>query len=123
MNQKKWIMTTNNNKISIDYDDNDDDFIGFIQLIETHTERQKNSFLSEIDRFGDVFIDELERKKKRELELKKEIIPIILKKEPNKYDYNVLLSYSYNDVRDIYNDVKAKRGNIFVRLFKFIFFT
>lgn len=116
-------MVKKNDKISIDYDDDADDYDGFINLIENHTERQKKVFSSEINQMGDIFIEELERKSLKEDELKKELIPYILKKEPHIYDYNNLLSYSYKDVKDIYNEIKTKKANIFVKLFKFIFFT
>lgn len=114
-------MTKNRDIISIDFDDDGSDYLAFEKHINDHTYRQKIVTFNQIDKMGDMFLNEIETKKKR-LDLKKvNLIPYILKKAGNKYSYNELISYSYGDVLHIHTETKEQYKSKIMEFFKFVF--
>ena len=69
-----------NKELSIDHDDDRNDYNEFSKFLEEHTERQKRKTASEIIEMGDDYLAEIEHKKKVKQEEKKPYIKFILKK-------------------------------------------
>jgi hypothetical protein len=107
--------------LSIDADDDDLDVKSFYKFTEEHSERSKNKTANEFLEIGDKLLAEIEEKNKRREKQKVVFINYILR-HSDRYSFkeNELLSYSYEDVRDIYNQIKDER-NVFKKLFRFIF--
>jgi len=115
-------MTDIDKKIlSIDFDDDNENYEAFYEYLENDAERKKNNIASEIDKFGEEFLAEIESKKYRQKIKRDEYIKYILKHEKHIYSKDELESYSYEDVFDIYQKVKNKKTSFFVKLFNFIF--
>jgi len=111
--------------LSIDADDDDLDVKSFYKFTEEHNERSKNKMANELLEIGDRLLAEIEEKNKRMKKQKIVFINYILRHSDryavdDSYSMNELLSYSYEDIRDIYNEVKDER-NVFKKLFRFIF--
>jgi hypothetical protein len=107
-------------KINID-DDNNVDYDTFSEYLGKDTDRNKNKIASEIQDMGEKLIQEIEDKKYLETIKKHEYIPYILKHSKGIISAEELLSYSLNDVKRIYLDVKEEKKSRFVRFFRFIF--
>ena len=70
---------------------------------------------------GDRYLQEIERKNKNK-ELKQlKLIPYILKHRGDIHDNDELMSYSFEDVQDIYNEIKANKKPVIVKIFHFLF--
>ena len=107
--------------LSIDADDDDLYVKSFYKFTEEHSERSKNKIVNEFLEMGDRLLAEIEEKNKRKEKQKIVFINYILRhSDTYSYPFNELLSYSYEDVRDIYNQIKDER-NVFKKLFRFIF--
>jgi len=113
-------MDEKNDLISIDYDDNNDNYESFNNFITGYIETQKNLFINDVEIYGSLYLDEIEKKKKIYNEKKKKMIPYILK-STDKYTENELIKYSLDDVINIYNECKIKNRPFLVKLFHFIF--
>jgi hypothetical protein len=111
----------NEDWLSIDNDDNNEDYLAFNEFLNEHTERNKKMAFNEIEMLGDSYLKEIEWKKKRENEKKNKIIPYIIKHCDGKYDSKTLMQYSYEDVLEIYNEYKKINRTFFSKIFHFIF--
>lgn len=107
--------------LSIDNDDNNENYDAFNQFLTHHTERNKQKVLSEIEMFGDSYLEEIEWKKRKNNEKKNKLIPYIIKHCDGKYNSKTLIEYSYEDVLIIYNEYKKKNRNFISKFFYFIF--
>ena len=109
--------------ISIDADDDEGnvDIRSFTKFVEEDTLRNKNKFAKEFDELGEEFLTEVEEKKKRKEVLKDKHIKYIMKHHDGSvHSEKQLKSYSYEDVLNIYNELKT-RGTFLQRVFRFIF--
>jgi hypothetical protein len=114
-------MSDDKNILSIDYNDDDKDYQSFDAFLQDDTNRKKNKAITEIEQSGELLLKEIDRKKK-EKELKaKKLIPYILKNCNYKYDEETLYSYSFEDVKDIYDQIKAEKTPFIVKIFRFLF--
>jgi hypothetical protein len=106
--------------LSIDSDDDNKDLLPFTEFLKEDLERNKNKTFNEFSDIGEYLLEEIDEKKKiNEIE-KDKLIKYIIKHGKNKYPLSQLKSFSLNDVRDIYTEIKDKRG--FLRkTFHFIF--
>lgn len=106
--------------ISVDTDDDDGvDIKSFTIFMRENTERNKNTTANQFAELGEDLLTEIDEKKQRK-ELKKEkLIKYILKKDKGIYSERQLKSYSYEDVRDIYMELRDNK--LFRRIFHFIF--
>ena len=107
--------------LSVDADDDDGvDIKSFTKFIFENTDRTKNSVARQFDEIGQDLLYEIEVKK-NEKELKKQkLIKYILKHNRGiVYNDRILKSYSYEDVKKIYNELKGK--SVFRKIFHFIF--
>jgi uncharacterized protein YfkK (UPF0435 family) len=108
--------------LSIDSDDDDKSYLAFSEYLEEDTERKKKLTAREIQEIADDLVLEIERKKRNQKLKSQKLIPYILKHSEEKYSEKELLGYSYNDVQDIYNEIKAQRQESpAVKFFHFIF--
>jgi len=102
----------------------DDDLVDYVSLtkhLKEDTDRKKQLLSSEFEEMGDKYLQEIERKK-RDKELKQvKLIPYILKHRGGIHDKEELLSYSFEDVMDIYNEVKAEKKPAILKFFHFVF--
>jgi len=108
-------------KDKIPIDDDLKDYLSTSKHLKEDSERKKNLFVNEIEELGDVFVDEIERKRKRKKMVQKKLIPYILKHQSDMYNEKQLLSYSFEDVQDIYNEIKTERKSPIIKFIHFIF--
>lgn len=111
----------NNDWLSIDSDDDNENYQAFNEFLTDSTERNKSRVLNEIEMFGDNYLKEIEWKKKKDNEKKTKLIPYIIKHCDGKYDSKTLMEYTYEDVLDIYNEHKKKNRTFISKFFHFIF--
>lgn len=112
-------MSDNENKLSIEFDDDNKDYLALNQLLEDDTIRKKNRMVLDIEENGENYLKEIDRKKKRKHQKKFKYIPYILKN--SLYDEEELLSYSFEDVVDIYNDIKHRKRPWIIKFFDSLF--
>ena len=111
----------NNDWLSIDSDDDNEDYEAFNEFLTKNTETNKKIAYSDIEMFGDTYLKEIEWKKKQHNEKKDMLIPYIIKHCQDKYDTETLMEYAYEDVLDIYNEYKKKNRTFLSKFFDFIF--
>ncbi len=113
-------MSDKENILSIDFDDDDKDYLAFSELIENDTKRKKKKMAREIESMGETLVTQIEEKKLKD-ELKKEsLIRHILKRDKS-YSREELEEYDYESIRDIYYETKEKNQPFFKKLFRFLF--
>jgi len=119
------MKNSKNSLIEPDYDDG----LNFKSL-STHIKddlfRNKNKIANNIVEIGENLLIEIDEKKNKNEIIKKKYINFILKqgknskKYGNDYSFNLLNSYSFEDVRDIYFNIK-NRKKFFIKIIHFIF--
>ncbi len=114
-------MSSDKNILSIDFDDDNEQYEAFSQALTKDSERKKNSIAIEFNKKGEQLLKEIDRKKKNQTIKSKKLIKYILKYCNDKYNYEELNSYSYQDIYDIYIEIKEKRKTLIIRFFRFIF--
>jgi hypothetical protein len=114
-------MSDDKNILSIDYDDDNKNYQAFDEFLQDDTKRKKNKSANEIEQIGDQLLKEIERKKKEKQLKAKKLIPYILKNCDGKYDEEELYSYSFEDVKDLYDNIKAEKSPLIVKIFRFLF--
>jgi hypothetical protein len=114
-------MTFDKNILSIDSDDDNENYEAFSEYLENDTERKKNLIASEFEEIGEELLTEIEIKKTKQEIKKDEYISYILKHDDNTYSEKLLKSYSYEDVRMIYDEIKNKNRPAIVKFFHFLF--
>lgn len=97
------------------------DYLSVSKYLKEDSERKKNLLANEIQEFGEVYVDEIERKKKKKKLIQKKLIPYILKYRGDVYNEKDLLSYSFNDVQEIYNEIKTEKKPAIIKFIHFIF--
>lgn len=106
--------------LSIDFDDDDKNYLAFSEYLEKDTKRKMNQSASDIEKMGKQYLKEIERKKKNQDLIKTKLIPYILK-HCNKYDKEELNSYSFEDIQSIYDELKIQNQSAIIKFFRFIF--
>lgn len=106
--------------LSIDSDDNNENYNEFLKYLDDDVSRRKNKIQSEIEEMGELYLLEIEQKKIRNQPIKNEYIKYILKKTKNKYSEKLLNSYSFEDVKNIYDELKTNKSFL-VKLFKLFY--
>ena len=114
-------MSEKKNILSIDYDDDNENYGSFLEHLDEDMKRNKNKALSDIEQMGETYLLEIEEKKKRNEPIKDKYIKYILKKTKNRYTEKLLKSYSLDDVRNIYNELKSKNKFTLSNIFKFLY--
>ena len=100
--------------------DKDDDMsvLSLSQHIEEDIERKKNKLANEFQELGDNYLTEIDRKKRRKKVKQSKLIPYILKHRKDMHTEEELLSYSYEDIQEIYDEIKAEKRSWLVKLFE-----
>ena len=114
-------MAVNKTILSIDSDDDDKNYKAFSEYLEDDTKRKKNLTAREIQQIADNLVNEIERKKRNQALKSQKLIPYILRHCEEKYTEEELIAYSYNDVQDIYNELKVEKQSFINKIFHFIF--
>jgi len=70
---------------------------------------------------GSRYVQEIERKNKNKALSQVKLIPYILKHRGDIYDKDELMSYSFEDVQDIYSEIKKEKKPGILKIFHFIF--
>jgi hypothetical protein len=112
-------MPIDKNILSIDSDDEDVDLKSFSKYLQDDTLRQKNKIASEFTELGEDLLSEIEEKNRKKESQKIKFVKYIFKYSDN-YTLRQLNSYSFEDVQDIYNEIKNNR-NTLRKIFRFIF--
>lgn len=107
--------------ISVDANDDDKNYMAFEKFIIEHSERDKNLKAKEIIDLGDDLLFEIDEKFAKQEQEKKKYYKYILR-HSDKYTKNQLQSYSLNDVKDIFNELKLNNQSFIKKIFNFIFF-
>jgi putative lipase involved disintegration of autophagic bodies len=106
--------------LSIDADDDDGvDIRSFTKFVQQNTDRTKNSTANQFNELGEDLLAEIEEKKTRKEFQKQKLISYVLKHNKGIYSERLLKAYSYEDVKDIYDELKNK--NVLRRVFHFVF--
>jgi len=111
-------MTNKKNILSIDYDDDNESYDGFLEHLKKDEKRKKQFFASVID--DDGLVKELDKKKRKRNIKKRKLVEYIISKS-DEYDYDELMSFSFADVVEIHNEVKTQNQNPIVKFIKFLF--
>jgi uncharacterized protein YfkK (UPF0435 family) len=114
-------MTIDKKILSVDFDDDDKNYEAFSEYLEDDTRRKKNLTAYEIQKIADNLIKEIEIKKRNKAIKSDKLIPYILKHCNEKYNKEELKSYSFEDVQDIYKEIKTQRRSTITKIFQFIF--
>jgi len=109
------------NNISIDSDDDNENYELFDSFLQENTESIKKSLISDIEENGNYYLKEIEKRKIHENKEKNILINKIMKYRTNKYDENELYQLSLNDVRNIYDEMRKNNRSFFSKFFYFIF--
>jgi len=102
----------------------DDELIDYLSLskhLKEDTERKKKQTVLEFEEMGARYLNEIDKKKKYKKLKQVKLIPYILKHQPDKYDEEELMSYSFEDIQDIYNEVRKEKKPAIVKFFHFLF--
>jgi hypothetical protein len=114
-------MCPTKNILSIDSDDDNDNYEAFSQYLNEDTKRKQARIAKEFDQLGNQLLKEIEKKNKHKKVLASKLIPYILKNCKGKYDSEELNSYSFEDVQNIYNEIKIQKRPAIIKFFHFIF--
>jgi len=68
-----------------------------------------------------LLVEEIERKRKTEEVKSKKLIPYILKHSDGKYTKEELITYSFKDIQDMYDELKKEKQSSIVKFFHFLF--
>lgn len=114
-------MSPDKNILSIDSEDDNENYEAFSQYLNEDTKRKKTHIATEFDKMGERYLKEIDRKKKVQAAKSEKLINYILKHCNGKYDYEELSTYSFQDINDIYTEIKTKRKSPIIKFFHFIF--
>lgn len=106
--------------LSIDTDDDNENYQEFSEFIQEDTERKKKRDAEMINELGDMLVKSVEKKKKVEKLKAEKLIPYILK-HSDSYNKDELTAYSFKDVQDIYDEIKKEHRPFFTKFFHFLF--
>jgi hypothetical protein len=107
--------------LSVENDDDNKDYGEFNEFLENHTKRVKQKTAQEFEKIGKDLLIEIEKKKLRKEIQKDKCILYILKHDNKVYSKDVLKSYSFEDVLEIHNEIKASKQSKISKIFKFLF--
>jgi len=114
-------MTKEKDILSIDYDDDNDNYVAFTKYLKDDTERRLNSTFKEIDKMGEDYLKEIEQKKAVKNKEKAKFAKYIVKHSRDIYTFERLMSYEYGDVQQIYVQLKDQRRSPINNFLKFLF--
>jgi len=109
-----------NKELSINYEDDQKDYEGFDEFLKENTERQKEKTAQEFADMGDYLLKEIDHKKSIKNVAKRKLIKYIMRKT-NKYMEEYLWDLEYNDVNDIFDEVKLENKSFLKKVMEFFF--
>jgi len=101
----------------------DDDKISYESLnefIKLDNQNNVNKVVSDIEERGELYLKEIRVKRDKLEVVKLNMIDFIIENS-NSYDFDELKSYSIDDIRIIYNEVKVSKRSFFSKLFHYLF--
>ena len=108
----------NKKLLSIDHDDDEEGYVPFSKYLENHTERIRKREADAIDAIGEALLMEIDHKNSiKDITKNKQIDYVISK--TSKYSREYLLELDYNDVLDIFNEVKYENRSFWTKLGEF----
>jgi hypothetical protein len=113
-------MAINEKMLSIDADDDNEDYQAFSEFLQEDTERKKWRNAEMINELGDLLVKSVEKKRKVEKLKAEKLIPYILR-HTDTYSKEELTAYSFKDVQDIYDEIKKEHKPFFIKFFHFLF--
>ena len=114
-------MAIDKNILSIDFDDDNENYVAFSEYLEDDTKRKKKKTAHEIEEMGNQFLKEIDKKNKNKSLKSNKLIPYILKHCDEKYSKDELKSYSFEDVQNIYKEIKIEKRPVIIKIFHFLF--
>ena len=114
-------MVDKKNILSIDSDDDNNNYDEFLKHLNDDVERRKNKTHLDIEEMGETYLLEIDEKKRLKEPIKNEYIEYILKNSSRQYTENKLKSYSFEDVKNIYEELKAEKLSLIGRFFNFLY--
>ena len=115
-------MAIDREKFKIEPDEDDGmTVMSLAKHLDEDSDRKKITTANEFEEMGGQFLKEIDKKKKRKGSKKSKLIPYILKHCSDDYDEEELISYSFEDVQDIYDQTKKEKKSIIVKFFHFLF--
>ena len=97
------------------------DYDALRKYLNDDSQRKKKQLSNEFEEIGEQFLIEIDRKRKLKNSKQHKLIPYILKYGKNKFNQEELLSYSYEDVKNIYDELKKENKSLIVKFIQFIF--
>lgn len=110
----------NKNILSIDCEDTQGDYNDFYNYLKNDTNRKKNKQAQDIIEMGNYLISEIEHKKNMKNIEKEPLIKYITSKT-NKYSWEYLKELDFNNVNDIYHEIKYQNKSFMRKLIDFLF--
>lgn len=99
---------------------NDGSYQKYLKNLNEDITQKKKLFANEVINDGDKLLLEIESKNKKNDAIKNKHIQYILNKT-NKYDEDVLFSYSYDDIEKIYVEIRNENTHPFIKIVRFLF--
>ena len=102
------------------FDDDLESYVALNKHLKEDTDRKKKLISNEFEEMGSRYLQEIERKSKnKELKTVK-LIPYILKHRGEIHKEKELMSYSLEDVQDIYNEIKIEKRSTIIKFLHFV---
>jgi hypothetical protein len=112
-------MSIDKKKFKVEPDEDDGmTVLSLAKHLEDDTKRKKNQTAKEFEELGDDYLKEIERKKHVQKLRQTKLIPYILKHRGDIYDKEELLSYSFEDIQEIYDEIKTEKRSWIIKLFQ-----
>lgn len=101
--------------------DDEIDYLTDKNHLENDTERKKKTLVNTFEETGTILLKEIENKKRVKRLKQIKLVKYILKHSGNNYIDVDLMTYDFNDVVSIYNEIKIKKKHLFTKILRFIF--
>jgi len=114
-------MTIDRKDFSINDTDDELDVLALRTYLDDESERKKAALNRLLDDIGEDLLLETEKKQKNKKLKQIKLIPYILKHRSDVHTKEELMSYSFEDVQDIYNQTKLENKSSILKFIHFIF--
>jgi len=112
-------MSIDKKKFKIESDEDDGmTVLSLAKHLEDDTKRKKNQTAKEFKEFGDDYLTEIDRKKRIQKVKQIKLISYILKHRGDIYNKEELFSYSFEDIQEIYDEIKFEKKSWIIKLFQ-----
>jgi len=97
-------------------EEDDKDYLGFVKMLDETSTHVKSKTKKEISNMGDLFVEEMEKRRKIEEKKKEIMIDYIVENSSQIILKDELLTYTYKDVFEIYSNLKRKNRPLLQKL-------